>query len=80
MENQKSQIANQKSKDLEWYITEFRSKECLCGKAKQAARSFCYGCYSELPAHMKRGLYQRFRDGYEDAFEDAVQYLQQNIW
>jgi hypothetical protein len=71
---------NQTAKDLEWYIAEFRSEECLCGRSKQPTRPFCYRCYSELPAHMKKAVWQRFRNGYEEAFEDAVQWLQQNIW
>jgi len=71
---------NQKTKDRAWYLSEFRSEECLCGREKQPSRSFCYRCYSELPGYMKSALYQRFRNGYEEAFEDAVLYLSQNVW
>ena len=63
------------SKDFNFYLTELQSNECQCGRGKKSGKSFCYICYNKLPKEMRNPLYQRIGDGYEEAYEDAVEYL-----
>lgn len=63
-----------------WYVEELMSEECLCGRPKRRHYSFCYRCYSALPGDMQKALYRRIGDGYEEAFEEAVKYLQETLW
>jgi len=64
-----------KVSDKKFYWQELQSDECLCGRYKKPGRSFCYRCYHELPEDMRRALYQRIGNGYEEALDDAVKYL-----
>jgi len=61
--------------DIKFYISELRSDECQCGGFKMPGRSFCYKCYTSLPRDMRRDLYQKMWDGYEEAYDAAVHYL-----
>lgn len=65
-----------KTSDVKWYLKELRSNECLCGYYKKPGKSFCYRCYSRLPQDMQRSLYQRIGNGYEEALDEAVKYLE----
>lgn len=62
-------------KDLKFYIKELRSDGCLCGSKKTPGHSFCYRCYKRLPAEMKTALYKSMGAGYEEAYEAAAEYL-----
>lgn len=61
--------------DRKFYIIELKSEECWCGKWKLTGMSFCYKCYSSLPRLIQRSLYNSFGQGYEEAYEEAVEYL-----
>jgi len=67
-------------KDLRWYVAELRSEQCLCERPKKAGCSFCYRCYKELPREMQKVLYYMVGFGYEEGFEEAVKWLQENVW
>lgn len=62
-------------KDIKFYVEELGSEECFCGKKKGRGNSFCYSCYKSLPGHMQRDLYQRLYNGYEEAYDAAVEWL-----
>lgn len=62
-------------KDQLWYFKELRSNECYCGKSKEVGRSFCYTCFKKLPGHLQKPLYNKIGSGYEEAYEDAVNFL-----
>lgn len=64
-----------KSKDQHFYLKELAGRECQCGKAKKPRMSFCYLCYKTLPGHMQKELYQRVGNGYEEAYDEALQHL-----
>ena len=53
----------------------FLSNECLCGKTKKKGNSFCYSCFMALPQDLKNDLYSRMGDGYEEAYDAAVEWL-----
>lgn len=61
--------------DTKFYIDELRSDECQCGRTKKPGYSFCYKCYSSLPMDMRNDLYQQMGDGYEEAYDAAVHWL-----
>ena len=46
-----------------------------CGKAKRAKMSHCSKCYYRLPPKMRSALCRGFGDGYEEAYEDSLEYL-----
>lgn len=62
-------------KSTDFYLYELRSDMCCCEGQKKPGRSFCYDCYKKLPPDMQRALYQRIRDGYEEAYDAAVKWL-----
>ena len=54
---------------------ELLGTRCRCGKEKGKMMSFCVECCFELPASMRRALYRRFGEGYEEAYAAAVKRL-----
>jgi len=42
---------------------------------KQPGKSFCYGCFKQLPPEMQHALYRRIGSGYEAAYDAANTYL-----
>jgi hypothetical protein len=77
-ESSKLKAERQAQKDKLWYIREFRGNECTCGKTKKPGSAFCYTCFSKLPYTYRMATYQRMGEGYEEAYEDAVQWLREN--
>ena len=69
-----------KSEDRKFYIESLASDQCLCERPKKSGFSFCYRCYRTLPVDMQRALYRRMGDGYEEAVNEACQYLQTEVW
>jgi len=67
---------NADCKDTDFYLTQLMSDECACGSPKRPRHSFCYRCYRSLPRHMQHDLYQYIGDGYEEAYEAAVEWLE----
>jgi len=63
------------NKDTKWYLTELRGEECFCGRKKKSGYSFCFRCYKSLPRHMQQDLYCVVGDGYEEAYDAAVEWL-----
>jgi hypothetical protein len=49
---------------------------CHCDRRKKKRMSFCATCYHRLPREMKGALYQRAGQGYEEAYDAAVKYLE----
>jgi hypothetical protein len=67
-----------KPEGMGFYLNQLKSNECFCGGTKKPKMSFCYPCYKSLPNEMQRALYQRLGDGYEDAYEEACQFLMED--
>jgi len=61
--------------DRLFYLKELSSNECQCGRHKSPRNSFCFHCYSDLPNHIQKELWQMLGDGYEEAYDAAVHYL-----
>jgi len=49
-----------------------------CGGGKQSMRSHCRKCYYTLPPEMRRALYRRFYEGYQLAFLNSLDYLEEH--
>jgi len=62
-------------KDQQFYIEEFESEECQCGRSKRPTNAFCFMCYSSLPSDMQKALWQKIGDGFEQAYDEALKYL-----
>lgn len=62
-------------KDFRFYAKELKSEECQCGRQKKSRMSFCYSCYKSLPVNIQKRLYYPLGNGYEEAYEEAVQWL-----
>jgi hypothetical protein len=56
---------------------ELHSVKCRCGNPKYQKHAFCRACYFKLPAAVRDGLYKPFCEGYQAAYEDAVQILEE---
>jgi len=67
--------AGQRGKDQRWYMEQYKSDECLCGRPKARRYAFCFRCYASLPRDMQRALWRRFGQGYEEAYDAAAVYL-----
>lgn len=51
------------------------SEKCECGRRKISRQSFCRACYKVLPEHLKKALYNRIGEGYEEAHASARSWL-----
>jgi len=74
----KLKVKNIPLNDSIFLLKELKSNECACGSYKKEGNSFCYKCYSGLPDDMQKALYQRFGNGYEIAYDDAIGWLK--VW
>lgn len=61
------------NRDTQFYLDELMSEQCFCGRHKKPRHSFCWPCYSSLPRHLQRALYDHILilEGYEEAYEEA---------
>jgi hypothetical protein len=46
-----------------------------CGCPKKTMQSLCGKCYYKLPKTLQSNLYRKFGDGYEAAFEQALEFI-----
>lgn len=54
-----------------------QSDKCHCGKSKKPRMSHCTNCYYKLPPQMRNDLYKPFFGGYQEAFRESINYLNQ---
>ena len=58
-------------------IASLRSTRCLaCGGAKNSRMTFCGRDYHRLSQPLKRALYARVGEGYEQAVREALAFLE----
>ena len=65
--------------DRLFYLSELKSNECFCGKTKKTGYSFCFYCFKELSSDIRKRLYDKVGSGYEEAYDDAIEYLKDII-
>lgn len=54
----------------------FLSANCpACGASKKANTAFCGQCYHSLPKGFRQALWQRFGEGFEEAFAVSLRWL-----
>jgi hypothetical protein len=73
-------VSDTKKPDWRFYIDELKSNGCACDRWKGEGHSFCKRCYDALPPDMQRNLYRALNRGYEEAYEEAKKYLEENVW
>jgi len=56
-------------------LNELAGAECACGSPKIPRQSFCRACYYLLPPRLRRPLYKRIGEGYEQAYDEAAAFL-----
>lgn len=56
-------------------LRELYGEICRCGGSKVSKQTFCRGCYMSLPRDVRLMLYQRIGAGYENAYAEAVRFL-----
>lgn len=56
-------------------VQELKGSVCRCGAPKNGAHTFCGKCYFALPLNRRQALYQRIGEGYEAAYQEAVDFL-----
>jgi len=61
--------------ETQFYLNVLKGNECQCGNGKDVRRAICYSCYRQLPNFMQKALYKPIRRGFEQAYDDAVEYL-----
>ena len=61
--------------DRRFYVNVLKSPECQCGRTKKPGRALCWPCYQPLPRYMQDDLHQSLGDGFEEAYEAAVAWL-----
>ena len=54
-------------------LRELGTAKCYCGAKKAMQQTFCRPHYSSLPQWMRDRLYQRWGDGYEEAWMHGPQ-------
>jgi len=62
-----------------FYVKVLAGEECQCDRPKNRGKAFCYRCFRELPTAMQRALYRPLGLGFEQAYEEAVKWLQTNV-
>lgn len=56
-------------------VNELRGTTCRCRANKKRGQTFCKACYYALPTKLRRALYRRVGEGYEEAYAEAVNFL-----
>jgi hypothetical protein len=56
-------------------LRELQTNKCFCGAKKAMSQTFCRPHYSSLPPGLRSALYQRFGEGYEEAYTTAREYF-----
>lgn len=51
---------------------------CRCGRAKHSKQCFCRQCYYGLPKELRNKLYKPFGGGYEEAYWEAAEIIDQD--
>lgn len=57
-------------------IAELIGTQCRCGATKESRQTFCKRCYFRLRKDLQRRLYRRMGHGYEEAYRDAVAFIE----
>lgn len=58
-----------------FYVRELKSDGCQCGRPKQPGKSLCWECWKQLPRNIQQDLYLPICNGYEQAYDEAVEFL-----
>ena len=68
--------AARRPEDIRFYLDVLKSDECQCGREKSPRHALCGRCYFRLPKDMQRALWRPVRGGFEEAYDEAVGWLE----
>ena len=60
-------------------VKELAGTTCRCGAEKEAHKTLCRGCYYRLPKGLRNALYRLLGEGYEEAYEAAARFLDEDL-
>ena len=64
-------------RDQRFYVDLLRGRECpSCGHGKNIRQVLCRVCYYSLPTDLRNRLYDKLGDGFEEAVDDALKWLE----
>ena len=63
------------TEDIKFYLEILKSYECQCGNYKIYTNALCYSCFKKLPDHIQKDLYSKIKFGFEEAYDEAVKWL-----
>ena len=63
------------TEDTKFYVDVLTGEECQCGNYKKRKMALCYNCWQKLPEHMQKDVYKRIHSGFEEAYDEAVEWL-----
>ena len=66
---------SKKLEDTKFYLQILSSNTCVCESWKQEDKAVCYVCFHKLPDDMQSDLYKRLGNGFEEAYEEVIQWL-----
>lgn len=46
-----------------------------CGRAKRTHQAFCSMCYRHLPGALRKSLWKRFGNGFEEAYQGSLSWF-----
>jgi hypothetical protein len=55
-----------------FYVEALKREACVCGRQKRSGLVFCNRCFNGLPRDLRKRLWQRLGEGFEDAYEEAL--------
>ena len=64
-----------KAEDRKFYIEVLKGNGCQCGRPKYRGKALCFHCYKLLPRDLQADLYKSIGNGFEEAYEQAISYL-----
>jgi hypothetical protein len=73
-----SKKKKQRKEDLQFYIDALKSDACQCERTKKEGFALCYSCYKKLGKHLQNGLWMPINKGFEQAYDEAVRFLNED--
>jgi hypothetical protein len=58
-------------------VQALKSTDCQCGREKKSRMSHCSRCYFRLAPEMRQQLYKKLGQGYEEAYRESLEILNQ---
>ena len=61
--------------DLQFYLDQVQSEECICGRTKKDCFPFCWRCFKSLPEELQEKCRYGVNLTFPETYEEAVKFL-----